>query len=314
MEWIKRGLIFSPLKRFDWMDTYAQVPRVFDMGYYLRIYFTSRPQPDSKGNFISRIGLIEVDRTDFSKILHIYPSPILDLGGIGSFDHFGTMPGSIIRCENGDIWLYYTGWQRGVDVPYITCIGLAVSKDNGTTFYRAFNGPILGLDLQDGYLVNGPWVINALGKWHMWYSSATEWIEYDGRPEVRYLIKHAISEDGISWERESEFCIKSTIEMECQNSPSVICIGNLFYMWFCFRHTTNFRNSGRGYRLGLACSTDLKSWNRIDDQLGLGLSESGWDSEMIAYPGIYDIDGKITLFYNGNDFGKSGFGYAELER
>jgi hypothetical protein len=45
----------------------------------------------------------------------------------------------------------------------------------------------------------------------------------------------------------------------------------------------------------------------------LELSNEGWDSEMIAYPYIINIKGKSVMFYNGNSFGKTGFGYAVLE-
>ena len=46
--------------------------------------------------------------------------------------------------------------------------------------------------------------------------------------------------------------------------------------------------------------------------VNLQVSETGWDSEMICYPHIAKIDNKIYLFYCGNEFGKNGFGVAEL--
>ena len=46
---------------------------------------------------------------------------------------------------------------------------------------------------------------------------------------------------------------------------------------------------------------------------GIDVSTSGWDSEMVAYPHVANVDGKILMFYCGNHFGKNGFGYAELK-
>ena len=65
--------------------------------------------------------------------------------------------------------------------------------------------------------------------------------------------------------------------------------------------------------MGYAYSKDLVEWTRDDSKVGIGLSESGWDSQMIAYPYITQIHDKYYMFYCGNDFGKEGFGYAELE-
>ena len=65
--------------------------------------------------------------------------------------------------------------------------------------------------------------------------------------------------------------------------------------------------------MGYAYSDDLINWTRDDSQAGISISESGWDSEMIAYPHIVKIDEKYYMFYCGNEFGREGFGYAELE-
>jgi len=52
---------------------------------------------------------------------------------------------------------------------------------------------------------------------------------------------------------------------------------------------------------------------RSDEEVGIGKSESGWDSEMIEYCYYYQHGGQKLLFYNGNGFGRTGFGYAVLE-
>jgi hypothetical protein len=52
------------------------------------------------------------------------------------------------------------------------------------------------------------------------------------------------------------------------------------------------------------------AWTRLDRDLGLDVSPSGWDSEMIAYASVLSTLRRKLLFYNGNDFGRTGFGLA----
>ena len=66
------------------------------------------------------------------------------------------------------------------------------------------------------------------------------------------------------------------------------------------------------YRLGYAEWID-GIWIRRDDQVGLFASKEGWDSEMVCFPCIVDACGKRYMFYNGNNYGETGFGYAILE-
>jgi hypothetical protein len=42
------------------------------------------------------------------------------------------------------------------------------------------------------------------------------------------------------------------------------------------------------------------------------VSEEGWDSEMMCYPYVFDHKGERYMLYNGNGYGKSGFGIAKL--
>ena len=85
-------------------------------------------------------------------------------------------------------------------------------------------------------------------------------------------------------------------------------------MLFSYRKPLNFRESSEGsYRLGYAYSNDLETWYREDEKVGINTSEKGWDSQMVTYPQVSEIDGKKYLFYCGNEFGKYGFGLAKLK-
>jgi hypothetical protein len=85
-------------------------------------------------------------------------------------------------------------------------------------------------------------------------------------------------------------------------------------MFFCYRHATDFRrNRNRSYRIGYACSADLRRWTRDDARGGMDVSASGWDSEMICYPHVFRCDDAVYMLYNGNEFGRHGFGVAVLD-
>src|SRR5690606_25511582 len=95
--------------------------------------------------------------------------------------------------------------------------------------------------------------------------------------------------------------------------PTVIKIQDTFHMYFCYRYATDFRNNpSRGYRLGYAYSHDGRNWQRADEEKGIDVSVSGWDSEMMCYPHLFNMQDQIFMLYNGNSFGKEGFGLAKL--
>jgi sucrose-6-phosphate hydrolase SacC (GH32 family) len=94
----------------------------------------------------------------------------------------------------------------------------------------------------------------------------------------------------------------------------VLFAGDRYHMYFCYRQAYDFRkNSDRSYRLGYAHSHDLITWTRDDNLAGIDVSSSGWDSEMQCYPHIFESNGDVYMLYNGNEFGKFGFGLAKLE-
>ena len=68
------------------------------------------------------------------------------------------------------------------------------------------------------------------------------------------------------------------------------------------------------YRIGYAVSSDGIQWTLKNEKVGIDVSSSGWDSEMICYPSIFEHKGEHYMLYNGNGYGKTGFGLAVLEK
>lgn len=320
MRWIRRGQIFDPTAHdldFDCTE-FAVSPQVLLFDDFVRIYFSTRKKdPNTPGRNLSDIAFIDMDR-DFKQIINHSRGPVVPLGGLGCYDEHGIFPLNVLR-HDGKIWAYITGWSRRVSTSVELSTGLAFSHDNGLTFEKYGTGPVLTSSLREPVLVGDSFVQVYDGVFHMWYIFGRKWRESsEGAAPVRcYKIAHATSADGIHWEKEEAVEIISNVfgDEENQALPTVLKIGNRYHMYFCYRQSTDFHsNPQRGYRLGYAYSDDLKTWTRDDARGGMKFSETGWDSEMMCYPHIFEWHGKVYLLYNGNAFGKYGFGLAELVR
>jgi len=310
--WRKLGRIFVSGGQHPWMKHYAQVPTPVLFGDRTRLFFTCRPDPEPDGSFVSHTTFLDVDVEDPTKILHLHDRIVMPLGETGTFDQFGVMP-CCTRRQGEDLWLYYVGWARARGVPWQSSVGLAISRDDGVTFERYARGPILTRTPQEPFVHGSPFVLETAEEMHLWYLSGTSWMQSGDRVESIYRLMHARSQDGVHWERDGIECIPSLTEDECQARPAVLMHGGRAHMWFSYRHGVDFRNPQRGYGIGYAWSSDLKTWHRDDRLAGISKSESGWDSEMVSYPSLLRVGKRLLMFYCGNQMGRDGFGVAVTE-
>ena len=222
------------------------------------------------------------------------------------------MPFSIVESD-GAKFLYYAGCNTSTTVPYRMSIGLAASEDGGRSFQRIRRGPILDRTADEPHFCSAPFVACEGSEWRMWYLSCLRWRTIGGRMEPQYHVKMAYSGDGIRWSRDGSVAIDLSHSDEAITRPWVQR-GNRWQMWYCHRSLDGYRtDKEKSYRIGYAESNDGVAWERRDDQGGLAPVVQGWDSEMTAYPAVYQQAGRLCLIYNGNGFGRSGFGYAVCE-
>jgi hypothetical protein len=314
-KWKKLGRVFNPaeVKNISWMQEFAQAPSVLVFEKFIRVYFSCRPPRDSNGQYVSNTAFVDLNRQNLFEILNIAENPILSLGEPGTFDEFGVYPTSVIRNE-GVVLAYYGGWTRCESVPFNVAIGLAISHDDGKTFTKAGSGPVLSYTVNEPFVLSGPKIRKFNDRWYLFYIAGQKWIENNGNPEPVYKIRMAFSDDGINWIKTDKNLIDSKVEEnEAQASPDVFFHNGRYHMFFCYRYSLNFRGRENGYRIGYATSVDLVNWVRNDEIAGIDISEEGWDSEMISYPHVFDLDGKIYMMYLGNQVGRYGFGLAQLE-
>jgi len=305
MPWIKQGRIFH-LEPSPNRSTHTQVPTPCVMEDKIRIFYSCR---NSGKSFVTYFDLAK----DLKTILYSHEKPVLEHGKPGMFDADGVMPSCVIE-EREELWLYYIGWSELKNTArYQNEIGIAVSKDGGETFERMFEGSIIGRSPDEPGLAVMPFVMQK--NWgRMWYQSGTGWHYIDGRYEPTYVIKYADSIDGIKWKRNPAVCIQCNYPGEAFSRPAVIFDDDMYKMWYCYRDSRDYRGGGGSYRIGYADSTDGVNFIRKDYEAGLRPgSEGEWDSEMQAYPYVFELDGKRVMLYNGNQFGQTGIGVAVWE-
>lgn len=313
--WKKLGRVFDPrtVENRPWMQSFAQAPATLMFDDFMRIYFSCRPAPDERGQFVSYSAWVDVKRSDPTQILRIADEPILPLGDLGCFDEFGTYPVSVIR-DGETVRAYYAGWTRCESVPFNVAIGCAESLDGGSTFKKLGPGPVIGYSPDEPFVMSGPKIRKFGDKYYLFYIAGTRWKMVKGRPEPVYRIRMATSNDGLSWSKHGQDLIPPRIETdEAQASPDVHFYEGQYHMFFCYRYSEGYRSHEGGYRIGYARSTDLLTWERMDHLAGLEPSSEGWDSEMVSYPHVFDLDGETYIAYLGNGVGREGFGLARLE-
>ena len=319
LKWKKLGKIFDPTQHQLPNDCvqFAQSPQALVFADFVRIYFSTRSVDKKNGKYLSHIAFVDMQK-NLCDVIRVSDKTVIPLGELGCFDEHGIFPMSIMR-HGGAVYGYTCGWNRRVSVSVDTAIGLSISHDDGLTFQRIGDGPVLAASLHEPCLVGDGFVKVIDGLFHMWYIFGTGWKKFsaDSTPDRTYKIGHAVSNDGINWiKEEARQIIQNRLgEDESQALPTVIQIDGIYHMFFCYRQSSDFRNNkGRSYRIGHAFSDDLAIWRRDDDNPLLETTLGDWDAEMLCYPHVFECDGNVYLLYNGNEFGRYGFGLAVLER
>ncbi|SMP72136.1 hypothetical protein SAMN06295888_11885 [Desulfonatronum zhilinae] len=268
------------------------------------VAFTCRDNMSKSHIFLSK-AIIK----DSTLLLFDSPKLCLSPGPLGFFDCDGAISVCFVK-HNDFLYLYYVGWQNLPQRMWICDTGRVIVDHVSLKMDREFYGPIIGRDKNNPLFAAATAFLIIDGIWHTWYNSGLKWEESSNGLKHYYGIHHAISPNGIDWNFDNEMCIPFADEYEYAfGRPSIIKINNTYCMWFAHRATKYIDK----YRMGFAYSYNLKSWNRDDKLSGIDVSNDGWDSEMICYPYVFEHKGRYFMLYNGNGYGKSGFGLAVLE-
>lgn len=199
-------------------------------------------------------------------------------GERGAYDDAGCMV-SWLKRDGPRVLCYFIGWNLPINVPFRNCIGLAIDQ-------HKLYGPIKDRDLYD------PYGVGSCCDGLRYYLSILGWEYHGARLQARYhIVNGRPHSPAITFKDETEYAIAR---------PCVV--GN--EMWYCYR--------GEQYRIGYAVQTP-DHWTRRDDEAGITVGKPGeFDDEAICYPHVFDLDGERYMLYNGNEYGKTGFGLAVM--
>jgi hypothetical protein len=301
VSWRRLGVLALDTAGAAWAATHAALPVLEQRDAdHWHVYLSLR---DEQGR--ARIGRTRLSFSPTPTLAVLEPAPVLDLGVLGAFDDSGVVTSCLVNDGNRRL-LYYTGWARGVTVPFYLTAGLAVSERDGP-FRRWSNGPLLDRNAVDPFLTASPFVIRDGGKWRMWYVSGSHWAATDAGPRHYYNIRYAESADGLQWQRRGTVCVDYLpgTDEYAFGRPCVLKRADSYSMWYSVR--------GHRYAIGYAESEDGLTWTRRDEVGGLQPSATGWDSEMVEYPWILEHAGTRYMLYNGNGYGRTGVGLAAWE-
>lgn len=303
-KWRKLGVLYSPLglNRHPKLLSHAANPLpVLIAGDTYRIFYSGR-DADNR----SSVGAVDIDIVS-RKIIQEHVNPFFEHGTRESFYADGVSIGNCYQVDDVQ-YILFMGWQipdgehwRGEIGRLIVSPSLTLVLDKPVPFISRSNIDPISLSY--------PWVVKTSAQdYSMWYGSTRDWDAGNG--EMLHVINYASSTDGHNWRFEGLGLPYKLNEAQAFSRPSVL--GNIntgFEMWFSYRS-----GKGQTYRIGYATSRDGRSWQLALNEVGIDISAGGWDSEMIEYPFVFDHKGQRYMLYNGNGYGKTGFGLAVLEQ
>lgn len=300
MRWEKLGLALPPDESVRWMSRYAASSFVRVTEGHLEILVSGRDHHNE-----SRIGRVRAEWDGrLVAITHVDSEPLLDVGTSGCFDESGVTAPWLI--EVGDrLHMYYVGWVAGGKCRFQINLGLAVSEDGGGTWVRASRAPILPMTDEEPFGTGSCCVMRSESGFEMYYTAFEAWEQVGDRMEPRYRIKQALSDDGVTWTRTGRVVVDFADPDETVvGKPMVLDRNGQRHLWYSHR--------GDSYRIGYARRDPGGGFRRRDREVGLATSSGGWDSEMVEYAFVFRTGSDVLMAYNGNQYGRTGLGFARL--
>lgn len=300
MEWIKKGLIYGPSGELEWAKHSALQPTPLLMNNgIIRIFVGFR---DNSG--VGRVGYVDVSADNPKLIIKVSQEPVLDIGLPGAFDDNGVIPCAVVS-RNDSLYLYYAGYQLSNRVRFLAFSGLAISDNGGENFIRVRNTPILERTNEEFLFRVIHSALYDNGVWKVWYGAGNRFIEGKEKTLPVYNIRYMESSDGLIFPDKGKVSVDIRGDEYRVGRPYVIKSNEKYKMFF------SASTQKSSFRLAYAESADGFIWARNDEKVTLTYDQDDFDFEMSCYPAIIQYADKLYMFYNGNQYGRHGFGYAE---
>jgi hypothetical protein len=145
------------------------------------------------------------------------------------------------------------------------------------------------------------------GGWTVWYGAGSSFRQGVAKTLPVYDIRQMRTPDGETFPDHGPVVVPLRGEEHRVGRPCVIRWHEGYLMFY------GYGTEAEPYRLGLARSPDGVTWVRRDDAMNIEGPRECWDSEMQAYPAVLQTGRDMLLFYNGNAYGRDGFGVCRLK-
>ena len=228
-----------------------------------------------------RIGVATIPKTTFNGVTwNIYPKPVIDVGGPGSWDERHALDPAAVLFH-GNVFLYYTGSSSRSD----RAICLAVSK-NGIDFEKYQENPVA--------IGGGPEVVLREDTLYLYF-----WREVPGKKG--FQIHYAVSIDGYHFTEPNPSLAlpvgsEGTWDGFTVETPRIFFENSLYYMIYCGSDV----NKDYPFNAGLATSKDLIRWTKYDANPIFSRGEEGqWDEGAIWFTTVEKIGGRYYMWYEG---------------
>ena len=301
MRWRKHGQIYAAPRLHEKLISHAANPlAVLLSGDLYRVFFSGRDAAQR-----SSVGYVDLNVVT-GVVEYVHDRPAFEHGAAGSFYSHGVSIGNCYT-EAGRRYILFMGWQCPPGLHWRGEIGRLALDVEGNLKLDG-DGPYMALDDCDPVSLSYPWVMgDPHNGYRMWYGSTLSWDAGNG--EMLHVINAADSRDGLHWQKRGLALPYEVGRAQAFSRPTVIGDAQSgYHMWFSYRGGPEV-----SYRIGYASSADGVRWRLRLDETGMAPSASGWDAEMIEYPFVFRHRDKLLMLYNGNDYGRTGFGMASCE-
>lgn len=300
MTWKKLGQIynFKPIDKY--LLSHASNPlavRLYDDIY--RVFFSGRDKENK-----SSVGYVDINIITH-EVVSTCEEVAFKYGVEDSFYSHGVSIGNMYKVKDKN-YIQFMAWQIRDGEHWRGDIGRLKVSDDYKQLKLDPKDVYIGCDDEDPISLSYSCIMEDEGIYKMWYGSTIDWKSENG--EMIHVIKHATSKDGENWQKYGLAIPYELGVAQAFSRPTVLKDGSGYHMWFSYRS-----GNGTKYRIGYAFSLDGLKWDRKKNS-GIEVGNIGeWDSEMICYPFVFEHKSKKYMLYNGNSFGKDGFGLAVLK-
>lgn len=263
-----------------------------------RIYITGR---DNANRSIIGYAHWNVDQPGI--LYNFSEAPVLKLGAEGSFYESGTSYPNVFMYEN-ECYLIFTGWIRGVTVPFYNNIGIARLCNKMGQFICESPFPLLPYS-EDICLGTGSSCIKLnKGMYELYFTNFDSWFHADGKLYHKYSLRKQSSACPLRWTEKSRK-LSTTLSNHIENICKPSFLDDVFL--FCGRA----RDSDYSLYYGTMDATTNCVSNVNKVEFG-EFSEIGRDNLGQSYPTGISERGRKFIIYSGNDYGSTGLGMIEV--